>query len=158
LQDYTACAGKFSAINTTLWNGSNRETLLGAGGNFSNPGDILNGTLDHVVIWNRSLSFAEVSDLFELSKTEYYWNLTVIEPYKPEFNSTNGTNEFKLGCNINCSLNKVYNSLFNCGGENVTFIGSDRTIDYTIIDTNMTNYGHWEIEECRVIGIENFKG
>jgi hypothetical protein len=52
-------------INTTVWGGSIKSSLsnISIGGDISS-GFILNGTVDEVGIWNRTLTPSEVSDLY----------------------------------------------------------------------------------------------
>ena len=114
--------GACGVINATKWELANKLTVIGASTNtnMSALSSEFDGVIDHVRIWNKTLTNDAVSALFELEKGMYYWNLTAVEVYKHELNSTNGTSEFQLGCNINCSLGKLYNSLFDCAGETVS--------------------------------------
>jgi len=45
----------------------------------STPSDYFNGTIDEVVVWNRSLSSTEIKDLYKLKEAFYYWKVNLTD-------------------------------------------------------------------------------
>jgi hypothetical protein len=73
INDHYGGVTSCSVINQTAWN-SSYNTLIGAGGTGSNL--VYNGSIDEVTLWNRDLSIAELSALYNAKTYPLYHNFT----------------------------------------------------------------------------------
>lgn len=122
--------------NSTNWNYT-QNTLIGAMHVLSPAiGVSWNGLIDEVGIWNRSLTSAEILDLYRLRNDTYYWNASVTDGVS----NTSELWQFTVGevivdCNIDCAVDDDITSNLDCENENLTFTNSGNII----INANITN-------------------
>lgn len=123
----------------------------------SRTNDPLGGSLDEVVIWNRTISDIEVRDLFQLRAGYYQIIINVTD------NIVSGTNpsgqnltskrlcdgttvcingRCEIPCNAWCRLD---GDEIDLGGTDIDVIGGDGNATFS---TNITNAGHFDRGQC----------
>lgn len=141
------------AVNQTAWGEIDLDTLIGANHILSPAqGQVWEGYIDEVGIWNRSLNETEIADLYRLSNGLYYWNATAQED--GQINDTElwqfyvGTCQY-LGGNWlvdwedNCTFNNETITL--CDGCNLTITEITDTGTFTLDNATIRNINQWFI-------------
>jgi hypothetical protein len=143
LKTTTDCS--FSSINTTAWDDNEQFRI---GGDASSLSQDWNGSIDELVVWNRSLTDSEASNLYQLvNEQTYYW----------EVNATDGNSDNvsavwrftpSILCSIDCSTNPTLNTNVDCGQDNLTFFDSG-TVEVQANYTNWDEIHKYDLCEVR---------
>jgi parallel beta-helix repeat protein len=131
--------------NTSSDYASENSNIVVVGGGSENLSHSLNGTLDEIGIWNKTLTAGEINDLYRLNADKYFWQINTTD-------STGGHNasvrrEFTVfgedqltTCGVLDSANANYKlqndvssagTCFTIGAENITLDGQSYLINYS---------------------------